>query len=228
VTAGSRRPAPEYTLRTERLVLRAWRDEDLPPFAELNADPVVMEHFPSTLRREDSDFMVERIGARFAETGLYLWAVEVPGAEPFIGFVGLNAPSFEAAFTPCVEVGWRLSQAAWGKGYASEAARAAVTDGFERLGLAEIVSFTTTTNIRSQRVMQRLGMTRDPADDFDHPNLPPEHPLRRHVLYRLARPPEPERTATVDPAIEDERTRVGRSLLSDPVHPHAGAPHERP
>jgi RimJ/RimL family protein N-acetyltransferase len=188
VTRPSLLPAPELTLRTERLVLRPWKDEDLAPFAELNADPVVMEHFPSTLTREESDLMVERIGVRYAETGLYLWAVEVPGAETFIGFVGLSAPAFDAAFTPCVEVGWRLARTAWGKGYATEAARAVVADGFDRLGLDDIVSFTTIGNLRSQRVMQRLGMTRDPAEDFDHPNLPPGHPLRRHVLYRLARP----------------------------------------
>jgi RimJ/RimL family protein N-acetyltransferase len=205
VTTPSRRPAPELTLRTERLLLRPWTDDDLSPFAALNADPVVMEHFPATLTREESDLMVERIGVRFAETGLYLWAVAVPGATPFIGFVGLSAPAFHAAFTPCVEVGWRLDRTAWGKGYAVEAARTVVADGFDRLGLDEIVSFTTSTNLRSQRVMQRLGMTRDPADDFDHPNLPPGHPLRRHVLYRLARPvgvPRPvgaARPGTIDP-----------------------------
>jgi RimJ/RimL family protein N-acetyltransferase len=187
VTTRSRRPAPEYTLRTERLLLRPWTDADMAPFAELNADPVVMEHFPTRLTRSESDLMVERIGVRFAETGLYLWAVEVPGLLPFIGFVGLSAPTFDAPFTPCVEVGWRLGSIGWGKGYATEAARAAVADGFGRLGLDEIVSFTTTTNLRSQRVMQRLGMTHDPEDDFDHPNLPPGHPLRRHVLYRLSR-----------------------------------------
>jgi RimJ/RimL family protein N-acetyltransferase len=199
VTTRSGRPAPELTLRTDRLLLRPWTDDDLPPFAALNADPVVMEHFPATLTREESDLMVERIGVRFAETGLYLWAVEVPGATPFIGFVGLSAPGFHAAFTPCVEVGWRLDRKAWGKGYAIEAARTVVADGFARLGLDEIVSFTTSTNLRSQRVMQRLGMTRDPAEDFDHPNLPPGHPLRRHVLYRLARPVGVARPGTADP-----------------------------
>jgi RimJ/RimL family protein N-acetyltransferase len=188
VTTPGRPPAPELTLRTERLLLRPWRDEDLAPFAALNADPVVMEHFPGRLTRQESDLMVERIGVRFAETGLYLWAVEVPGVEPFIGYVGLSAPAFDAAFTPCVEVGWRLDREAWGKGYATEAGRTVVADGFDRLGLEGIVSFTTISNRRSQRVMQRLGMTRDPAEDFDHPNLPPGHPLRHHVLYRLARP----------------------------------------
>ena len=188
MTEPIHRPTPELTLRTERLLLRAWRDEDKAPFAALNGDPVVMGHFPSTLTREESDLMVERIGVRFAETGLYLWAVEVVGSDPFIGFVGLSAPTFEAPFTPCVEVGWRLAKAAWGHGYATEAARTAVADGFERLGLSEIVSFTATTNLASQRVMQRLGMTHDPADDFDHPGMPDKHRLQRHVLYRLARP----------------------------------------
>jgi RimJ/RimL family protein N-acetyltransferase len=188
VTTPGRPPAPELTLRTERLLLRPWRDEDLAPFAALNADPVVMAHFPARLTRQESDLMVEGIGVRFAETGLYLWAVEVRGVEPFIGYVGLSAPAFDAAFTPCVEVGWRLDREAWGKGYATEAGRTVVADGFDRLGLEGIVSFTTISNRRSQRVMQRLGMTRDPAEDFDHPNLPPGHPLRHHVLYRLARP----------------------------------------
>ncbi len=188
MTEPIHRPTPGLTLRTERLLLRAWRAEDAAPFAALNGDPVVMEHFPSTLTREESDLMVERIGVRFAETGLYLWAVEVVGSDPFIGFVGLSAPTFEASFTPCVEVGWRLAKAAWGHGYATEAARTAVADGFERLGLSEIVSFTATTNLASQRVMQRLAMTHDPADDFDHPGMPDRHRLQRHVLYRLARP----------------------------------------
>ena len=184
------RPAsdPDLELRTARLVLRPWRPADRAPFAALNADPVVMEHFPSTLTRVESDRMADRIEETFAASGLRLWAVEVSGWLPFIGFVGLSAPGFQAPFTPCVEVGWRLAAGAWGRGYATEAAQAAVADGFERLGLAEIVSFTSTTNERSQRVMQRLGMTHDPADDFDHPRLPEGHRLRRHVLYRLALP----------------------------------------
>lgn len=173
-------------LRTERLVLRCWRAHDRAPYAALNADPEVMEHFPSTLTRAESDAHVDRIEAMFAQHGWGLWAVEVPGVAPFIGFVGLGVPRFEAAFTPCVEVGWRLTRHAWGRGYASEGARAALTFGFGELGLAEIVSFTSTRNVRSQAVMQRIGMTHDPADDFDHPSLAPGDPLRRHVLYRLA------------------------------------------
>jgi ribosomal-protein-alanine N-acetyltransferase len=186
---GDHSPAAPVEITTERLLLRAWRDADRVPFAALNADPEVMEHFPSTLTRAESDQLVDRIVSAFAGDGPRLWAVEVPGADGFIGYVGLAAPSFEAAFTPCVEVGWRLAKDAWGQGYATEAARAAVADGFGRLGLAEIVSFTTVANVRSRRVMERLGMTHDPADDFDHPRLAPDFPGRRHVLYRLARPP---------------------------------------
>lgn len=174
-------------LRTERLVLRRWRDSDRAPFAALNADPVAMEHFPSTLDRAQSDALVDRIEVDLDERGWGLWAVEAPDRAPFVGFVGLNVPGFEAHFTPCVEVGWRLAREHWGNGYATEAARAAVTFGFDELGLDEIVSFTSTTNTRSQAVMVRLGMTRDPADDFDHPRLEPGHRLRRHVLYRLRR-----------------------------------------
>lgn len=175
------------TLTTERLILRPWRDADLAPFAALNADPEVMAHFPMPLAREESDALAARIRGGLGAEGFGLWAVEVRGGAPFIGFVGLAAPSFSTHFTPCIEVGWRLARAHWGQGYASEAAEAAVADGFARLGLAEIVSFTVPANLRSRAVMERLGMTRDPADDFDHPRLPEGHPLRRHVLYRLSR-----------------------------------------
>jgi RimJ/RimL family protein N-acetyltransferase len=173
-------------LRTERLVLRAWRDSDRAPFAELNADPVVMEHFPSTLDRATSDAMVDRILDRWASGRPSPWAVEVPGGAEFIGFVGLLEPSFDEAFTPCVEIGWRLAAPSWGRGYAPEAARAALAHGFDRLGLDEIVSFTVPANANSRRVMEKLGMRHDPADDFDHPNLAEGDPMRRHVLYRLA------------------------------------------
>ena len=171
-------------LRTERLLLRPWRDEDREPFAALNADSVVMEHFPSTMTREQSDAFVDFLMDGFAERGWGLWAVEAEGA--FVGFVGLLVPRFEAHFTPAVEIGWRLARHAWGKGYATEAGRAVLDFAFGELGLDEVVSFTATTNLPSQRVMQRLGMTHDPADDFDHPRVP-EGPLRRHVLYRLRR-----------------------------------------
>lgn len=170
---------------TARLRLRPWRDSDLEPFAAMNADPLVMEHFPSIPTREESDAMAARIMARITEQGWGLWALEVIGGEPFIGFTGLAVPTFEAHFTPCTEVGWRLARHAWGQGYATEAARAALEFGFGELGLEEIVSFTATTNRRSVAVMERLGMRRD--GEFDHPRIAEGSPIRRHVLYRLRR-----------------------------------------
>ena len=172
------------TLRTSRLVLRDWRDEDLPVFAALNADPKVMEFFPRLLDREESDALAARIRGGLAERGFGLWAVEVRGSALFIGFVGLSTPSFEAHFTPCVEIGWRLARVHWGLGYATEASRAALEFGFRNLGLKEIVSFTVPANRRSRSVMERLGMTHSAEDDFQHPLVPQGHPLRRHVLYR--------------------------------------------
>jgi ribosomal-protein-alanine N-acetyltransferase len=173
------------TLRTPRLTLRRWRSDDLAPFAELNADPEVMEHLLSVLTREESDAFVTRIEAEFDECGFGLWAVEVADGAPFIGYVGLHRAPFEASFTPAVEVGWRLAREHWGHGYATEAARAAVRYGLEEAGLDEIVSFTTPANVRSWKVMERLGMTRDPRSDFEHPNVPIGHHLRPHVLYRF-------------------------------------------
>jgi len=174
-------------LRTERTLLRAWRDDDLVPFARLNADEEVMRWFPSPLSREQSDAMASRIRARLAADGWGLWALEVPDVSPFCGFVGLSRVPFETNFTPAVEIGWRLDRHWWGHGYASEAARACLEYGFGPLGLTDIVSFTTTKNTRSRAVMERLGMTRDPAEDFDHPAVPEASPVRRHVLYRLSR-----------------------------------------
>jgi RimJ/RimL family protein N-acetyltransferase len=174
-------------LRTERLLLREWLAEDRAPFARLNADPRVTEFLTRPLDREESDALVGRIDRHWADDGFGLWAVERLDDGAFLGFTGLSAPAFVAAFTPAVEVGWRFAAEAWGHGYATEAARAAVAFGFETLGLDEIVSFTVPWNGRSQAVMERLGMTRDPADDFDHPNLPDGHRHRRHVLYRLPR-----------------------------------------
>ena len=173
---------------TERLLLRRWRDEDRAPFAALNADPDVMEHFPARLTRAESDAFVDRIAQQLEDRGWGLWALEERSSGRFLGFTGLNAPGFQAHFTPAVEVGWRLARDAWGFGYASEAARAAAAVGFDEVGLDEIVSFTATSNVRSMRVMERVGMTHDRADDFDHPALAEGSPLRRHVLYRLARP----------------------------------------
>jgi len=152
----------------------------------MNADPVVMEHFPSTLTRAESDAGVGRIRAHFDSRGFGLWAVEVPGVAPFIGFIGLQVPRFEAHFTPCVEVGWRLAPAHWNRGYATEGAEAALRFGFSELGLSEIVSMTTTANIRSRRVMEKLGMTRDPKDDFENPLVADGSPHKTHVLYRIA------------------------------------------
>jgi RimJ/RimL family protein N-acetyltransferase len=184
---------PATTLETPRLRLRPWRAADREPFAALNADPVVMEHFPARLDRAASDALADRIATGLDERGWGLWALEVPGVTPFAGFVGLSAPGFEAPFTPAVEVGWRLARPWWGHGYASEAAREAVRFGLDELGLDEVVSFTTVGNVRSRQVMERIGLTHDPADDFDHPSLPEGHPQRRHVLYR-----GPGRTAGPD------------------------------
>jgi 3-dehydroquinate dehydratase / shikimate dehydrogenase len=174
-------------LRTDRTVLRAWRDADLEPFARLNADPEVMRWFPSVLEESRSDALAARIRSGLAENGWGLWALEVPGVSEFCGFVGLNRVPFEASFTPAVEIGWRLDQPWWGKGYATEAANACVEYAFTTLALPEIVSFTTTLNDRSRAVMERLGMRRDPNGDFDHPGIPPGNPVRPHVLYRLSR-----------------------------------------
>jgi ribosomal-protein-alanine N-acetyltransferase len=172
---------------TERLILRHWRQEDREPFARLNADELVMEFQPGILSREQSDQLVDRIEAHIRQRGFGLYAAELRKEHRFIGFIGLSVPTFQAAFTPCVEIGWRLAADTWGQGLATEGGHSVVRHSFEVLGLKEIVSFTATINTRSQRVMQKLGMTRDPAEDFDHPKLPEGHPLRRHVLYRLQR-----------------------------------------
>ena len=174
------------TLRTDRLILRGWRDADRAPFAALNADPRGMEHVPAPMTRAESDAMIERARALWAENGFCWFAVEVRDG-PFIGFTGLHKQVFEAPFTPAAEIGWRLAPAHWGQGYATEAARAAIAWGFSERGLTDIVSFTVPANSRSRAVMDRLGMTHDPAEDFDHPALPAGHRLRRHVLYRLSR-----------------------------------------
>lgn len=178
-------------LSTDRLLLRRWVEADREPFARLNADPQVMEFLPHRLSRDDSDAFVDRIEAGLDADGFGLWTVQVRSTGEFIGYTGLSRPRFEAPFMPAVEVGWRLARSAWGHGYATEAARAAVTYGFGSGGLSEIVSFTTVSNVRSRAVMSRLGMTHDRAEDFDHPALPFDHPLRPHVLYRLRRPPDP-------------------------------------
>lgn len=172
-------------LRTDRLLLRPWRDEDLEPFAALNADPEVMAHFPRRLTREQSDELVVRLREHGATHGFAPWAIEAPGVAPFIGVAGLLTAGEHLPFAPATEVLWRLARPFWGRGYATEAARAAVVHGFETAGLAEIVSFTVAANRRSIGVMVALGMR--PAGTFEHPNLPEGNPLRHHVLYRLLR-----------------------------------------
>jgi RimJ/RimL family protein N-acetyltransferase len=178
-------PVSAPALSTERLVLRTWRPSDHAPFAALNADPEVMEHFPAALTRDESDALIARIEAGFAQHPFGLWATEVVETGEFIGFVGLAVPNFDAPFMPTVEVGWRLARGAWGHGYASEAAREALRYAFDDVGLDEVVSFTSVSNLRSQRVMQRIGLHHD--QDFDHPRIPEGHRLHRHVLYRITR-----------------------------------------
>ena len=175
------------TLRTERLILRPWRPEDLDPFAALNADDRVTVTLAGSMTRAESDALAARIFDSFATRGFGQWAVELSGVAPFIGFIGLSVPSFEAHFTPAVEIGWRLAFDHWGKGYATEGARAVLDFGFTKAGLDEIVSFTAASNTRSRAVMERLGMRCDPKDDFGHERLGRDHPLYRHVLYRLRR-----------------------------------------
>jgi ribosomal-protein-alanine N-acetyltransferase len=175
--------ASGQTFITERLRLRRWRKADHEPFAALNADPLVMEYLPARLDPAESDRLIARIETGFDRRGYGLWALELRSTGEFLGFTGLEVPSFEAHFTPTVEVGWRLARSAWGQGYATEAGRASLAFAFEEAGLDEIVSFTSAANVRSQAVMRRIAMIHDPADDFDHPELEEGDDLRRHVLY---------------------------------------------
>lgn len=177
--------APLTIVKTDRLTLRHWQDSDRQPFAQMNADPRVMEFFPSLLTREESNRFIDRIEAGFARHGFGLCAVELQSDRSFLGFIGLSVPGFQAHFTPCVEIGWRLAVHAWGRGFATEGAKAMAAYAFHHLNLDSLVSFTSEQNIRSRRVMERIGMIFDPAATFDHPNLPEGHLLRRHVLYRL-------------------------------------------
>ena len=176
------------TIQTDRLLLRQWREADKVPYAALNADPDVMEHFPSTLTTAQSDEMVDRMASILEDTGRGLWATEVTATGDFIGFIGLSVPRFETSFTPCVEIGWRLAKHAWGHGYAPEGASAVLAYGFEHVELPnnEIVSFTTEANTKSRRVMEKIGLIHDPGRDFDHPLLP-DWSGRRHVLYATTR-----------------------------------------
>ncbi|TXS52426.1 N-acetyltransferase [Streptomyces sp. uw30] len=170
-------------LRTDRLTLRRWRDSDLEPCAAMNADPEVREHLGDLLTREQSDASVAQFQAEFDQRGYGWWAVEVQATGEFIGFAGLDQVDDDMPFTG-VEIGWRLARSAWGQGYATEAALKVLAYGFDTLGLPEILAVTTTANLRSQAVMRRIGMTRNPADDFDDPSAP-EGPLRPNVLYRI-------------------------------------------
>jgi RimJ/RimL family protein N-acetyltransferase len=176
---------PGVDLETARLWMRRWRPEDIEPFAAMNADPAVMEHFPATLSHQETAGLVSRAEEHFEKHGYGPWAVEVRGQAPFIGYIGLAVPAFEAPFMPCVEIGWRLARPWWGQGLATEGARAVLAYGFENLDLPEIVSFTVPGNVRSRRVMEKLGLRY--AEDFEHPRMEPGSPLRRHVLYRLSR-----------------------------------------
>ena len=188
VGSGPRdRADPVLRHLTERLILRPWLPRDRAPFAAMNADPRVMEHFPAPLTRRESDELIERMQRRLLQDGYGLWALELRSSGDLIGYTGLNRPSWTAPFTPCVEVGWRLTPAAWGAGYATEAGRAALGIAFGPAGLDEVVSFTVPANARSRAVMGRLGLTHDEADDFEHPALPVGHPMCHLVLYRLRR-----------------------------------------
>jgi len=175
------------SIKTERLLLRRWRDSDRLPFQQMNADPRAMEFFPALLSPAESDTLVDRAQAHFDRHGFGPFAVELVEDSTFAGFIGLSVPNFDAPFMPTVEIGWRLAFDCWGRGLATEGARAVIRYAFEELDLDSLVSFTVPENLRSRHVIEKIGMTHDPADDFDHPRLPEDHPMRRHVLYRLNR-----------------------------------------
>ena len=172
-------------IETQRLILRTWEGSDLLPFSRMNEDPAVMEFFPGTLSHDETVGLFTRITAHIEQIGYGLFAVELKETGDFIGFIGLNNPNFTAFFTPCVEIGWRLGRQFWGRGYATEGAGACLQHGFSVLKLEEIVSFTTKANTRSIRVMERIGMVFH--GEFEHPNIEEGHPLRTHVLYKIAR-----------------------------------------
>lgn len=174
-------------LRTQRTLLRQWKDSDLEPWAEMNADPEVRRHFASVLTHDEALAEAGRMRAALAQRGWGAWVLEIPGEMPFAGFVGLMVPAWSAHFTPAVEIGWRLPRPAWGRGYASEAAAAAAAFALDVLKLDELVAITVPDNEPSRRVMRRIGMTHDADGDFAHPRLPPGHRLSTHVLYRLRR-----------------------------------------
>lgn len=179
--------AKNHSLETNRLRLRRWCARDVEPFAALNADPNVMRHFPAPLTLDQTKNFIAAVEAHFEFEDFGLFATELKETGEMIGFVGLSIPRFRAHFMPCVEIGWRLAHKHWGNGYAPEAAEEVLRDAFERVKLENLVSFTATSNTNSMRVMEKIGMVRDPAEDFEHPSLEEDHPLRRHVLYRLSR-----------------------------------------
>lgn len=174
-------------LRTERLTMQPWLAKHLGALAMICEDKEVMKFFPRVLTREECRSLLEGFNDHFREYGYGVWAMVPHGGEAPIGFCGLKQVTMNAPFAPAVEILWRLNRAAWGWGFANEAARAALQHGFEKVGLEEIVSFTTPKNLRSIALMERLGMRRDPEEDFEHPALPEDDPLRPHVLYRLRR-----------------------------------------
>ena len=174
-------------LKTDRLLLRQWQSEDYPPFARLNNDPIVMAYYPSVLTEPESNALAEKIKDLISQRGWGLWAVELKLNKQFIGFVGLHIPDASLPASPCVEIGWRLDKSSWGKGYATEAANAALTYAFETLHLDEVVSFTSVSNNKSRAVMERLNMT-NTQENFEHPILPEGHKLREHVLYKIKKP----------------------------------------
>jgi RimJ/RimL family protein N-acetyltransferase len=172
------------TLITDRLQLRQWKDSDLLPLAQMCADPEVMRYFPKVFSIDESNAMAESIRSRMAKNGWGWWVVSLKNDDRFMGFLGLNSPQYELPFNPCIEIGWRLAQPFWGKGYATEAGREVLAFAFQTLELEEVVAFTALLNERSQRVMQRLGM-QNTDRNFEHPLVPINHPLREHVLYKI-------------------------------------------
>lgn len=175
-------------LETKRLILRDWRVSDIDEFARINQDPQVMEFLYQPLSLQQSQALIDKINSHFEKHGYGLYACELKENNTLIGFVGLNVPDFQAHFTPCVEIGWRLAHEVWGQGLAPEAANAVIEHAFSELGLKEIVSFTSLLNTNSIRVMQKIGMSCDPSENFPHPKIPTEHPISMHCLYRLKKP----------------------------------------
>jgi len=214
--------SPEFCIETPRLIIRPWKDSDIPEFVRMNQDPEVMEFFPSCSTPEETKSLVEFCKAHIVEHGFGPFAVEIKRTHEFIGFVGLSFPSFQAPFMPAVEIGWRIAKQHWNQGYATEAARAVLHEAFERFNLKEVVSFTAMPNKKSMRIMDKIGMTRDPKDDFDHPKLAKDHWLCRHVLYRITKEQliaqdsiQIEKYSEDWPVLAQEEIKNLETLLSD-------------